>query len=123
MTLTRMLRLSVLVVAVLAATLVAPVANAATGDRGWGGGGHGGGSGPWQPDLGPNVTIFDPSMSAAEIEAAATAVFNKQKSNEFGADRFALLFKPGTYGSATEPLNFEVGYYTSVAGLAGCPGT
>ena len=122
MTLTRMLRLSVLVVAVLAATLVAPVANAATGDRGWGGGGHGGGGGPWQPDLGPNVTIFDPSMSAADIEAAATAVFNKQKSNEFGADRFALLFEPGTYGSATEPLNFEVGYYTSVAGLGRLPG-
>lgn len=116
MTLTRMLRLSVLVVAVLAATLVAPAANAVTGDRGWGGGG------PWQPDLGANVTIFDPTMSVTEIEDKANAVFAQQKSNEFGLQRSALLFRPGTYGSAAEPLNFQVGYYTSVAGLGRLPG-
>jgi hypothetical protein len=32
-----------------------------------------------------------------------------------------VLFKPGTYGSAAEPLNFQVGYYTDVAGLGGSP--
>jgi hypothetical protein len=32
-----------------------------------------------------------------------------------------LLFMPGTYGSATDPLNFQVGYYTEVAGLGSSP--
>jgi hypothetical protein len=33
-----------------------------------------------------------------------------------------LLFEPGTYGSAQQPLNFQVGYYTAVAGLGRSPG-
>jgi len=32
-----------------------------------------------------------------------------------------LLFEPGTYGSSTNPLNFQVGYYTAVAGLGRSP--
>jgi hypothetical protein len=32
-----------------------------------------------------------------------------------------LLFKPGTYGTAAAPLNFQVGYYTAVAGLGSSP--
>ncbi len=37
--------------------------------------------------------------------------------NQFGTQRYALLFEPGTYGSAASPLDFTVGYYTEVAGL------
>jgi hypothetical protein len=48
-------------------------------------------------------------------------VANQQVSNQFGPERYALLFMPGTYGSSTEPLNFQVGYYTSVAGLGQSP--
>jgi hypothetical protein len=48
-------------------------------------------------------------------------VAKQQVSNEFGAQRFALLFQPGTYGSSTNPLNFQVGYYTTVAGLGLSP--
>ncbi|WP_342777995.1 glycosyl hydrolase family 28-related protein [Humibacillus xanthopallidus] len=33
-----------------------------------------------------------------------------------------MLFAPGTYGSAANPLNFQVGYYTEVAGLGQNPG-
>ncbi|MBO0744471.1 MAG: adenylyl cyclase, partial [Candidatus Dormibacteraeota bacterium] len=33
----------------------------------------------------------------------------------------AILFAPGTYGSATDPLVFQVGYYTEVAGLGLTP--
>ncbi|HEX3714538.1 MAG TPA: adenylyl cyclase [Trebonia sp.] len=36
--------------------------------------------------------------------------------------RYALLFEPGTYGSAVHPLFLQVGYYTSVAGLGSSPG-
>jgi hypothetical protein len=73
------------------------------------------------PDLGPNVKIFDPSMSTSQIKATVDAVAAQQVSNQFGTQRYALLFKPGTYGSAADPLNFQVGYYTDVAGLGSSP--
>jgi hypothetical protein len=73
------------------------------------------------PDFGPNVLIFDPSMPQAEIQAAVDAVAARQISDQFGTGRFALLFKPGTYGSAAQPLRFDVGYYTEVAGLGRNP--
>jgi hypothetical protein len=65
--------------------------------------------------------IFDPGMSRSQIQAAVDSVASQQVSNQFGTQRFALLFKPGTYGSSTDPLNFQVGYYTSVAGLGQSP--
>jgi hypothetical protein len=73
------------------------------------------------PDFGPNVMIFDPSMSTDQIQMAVDAIANQQISNQFGTQRYALLFKPGTYGSADTPLNFQVGYYTMVAGLGSSP--
>jgi hypothetical protein len=76
---------------------------------------------PGQPDLGPNVLVFDPSMPQSQIEAAVDAVATQQVSNQFGTQRYALLFEPGTYGTATNPLNFQVGYYTDVAGLGASP--
>jgi hypothetical protein len=76
-------------------------------------------SGP--PDFGPNVMIFDPSMPQSEIQATVNSIANRQVSNQFGTQRYALLFKPGTYGSSTHPLNFQVGYYTAVAGLGLSP--
>ena len=33
----------------------------------------------------------------------------------------AVLFMPGTYGTAQNPLKFQVGYYTDVAGLGASP--
>jgi hypothetical protein len=74
-----------------------------------------------QPDLGPNVRIFDPSMPVAQIQAAVDAIAQQQLGNQFGSERYALLFKPGTYGTATQPLNIQVGYYTEVSGLGLSP--
>jgi hypothetical protein len=74
------------------------------------------------PSFGPNVLVFDPSMPVAEIQAEVDAVAAQQVGNEMGSARYALLFKPGTYGSAAQPLNFQVGYYTEVAGLGRDPG-
>jgi len=71
--------------------------------------------------VGPNVMIFDPSMPTSQIQATVDAIANRQVSNQFGAQRYALLFKPGTYGSAAVPLTLQVGYYTSVAGLGALP--
>jgi hypothetical protein len=74
-----------------------------------------------QPNFGPNVTIFNPSMSLSDIQTAVDAVASQQVSNQFGTERYALLFEPGTYGSSADPLNFQVGYYTTVAGLGLSP--
>jgi hypothetical protein len=73
------------------------------------------------PDLGSNVIVFDPSMPTSQIQATVDAISTQQVSNQFGTERYALLFKPGTYGSSDHPLNFQVGYYTSVAGLGRSP--
>jgi hypothetical protein len=73
------------------------------------------------PDFGPNVLIFNPSMSVTEIETAVNAIATQQVSNQFGTQRYALLFMPGTYGTASDPLIFQVGYYTEVAGLGASP--
>ena len=69
------------------------------------------------PDFGPNVTIFDPSMSASSIQSKLTSVFNAQQSAQFGAARTALLFKPGTYN-----VDANVGFYEQVSGLGLVPG-
>ena len=71
--------------------------------------------------LGANVMVFDPSMSTASIQAEVDAIADQQLTNQFGEQRYALLFKPGTYGSVAHPLNFQVGFYTEVAGLGRNP--
>ncbi|MFK8907291.1 RICIN domain-containing protein [Streptomyces sp. YS-3] len=68
------------------------------------------------PDLGPNVSVFDPSMSSATIQSRLDQVFGRQESNQFGAQRQALLFKPGSYN-----VDANVGFYTQVAGLGLTP--
>jgi hypothetical protein len=74
-----------------------------------------------QPDFGPNVYIFTPSMAQSQIQATVDSIASQQISNQFGTQRYALLFEPGTYGSAADPLSFQVGYYTEVAGLGSSP--
>ncbi len=66
--------------------------------------------------FGPNVYVFDPSMPAAGVQKAAMNVFSKMESNQFGPERFALLFRPGDYD-----VTFNVGFYTQVAGLGKNP--
>jgi hypothetical protein len=74
------------------------------------------------PKLGPNVYIFTPSMPQSQIQATVDAIAAQQVPNQFGTQRYALLFEPGTYGTAADPLIFQVGYYTEVAGLGAEPG-
>jgi hypothetical protein len=73
------------------------------------------------PDLGAKVTVFDPSMPVSEIQAILDATHAAQVDNEMGTERFAYLFKPGTYGTAENPLQIKVGYYTEIAGLGDSP--
>src|SRR5208337_3979826 len=67
-------------------------------------------------DFGPNVLIFDPSMSSSTIQSQVDAIFQTQQSNQFGQQRYALFFKPGSYSA-----NVQVGFYTTVHGLGTTP--
>jgi hypothetical protein len=67
--------------------------------------------------FGPNVYIFNPSMPESSIQSTLNSIATQQVSNQFGSQRYAIFFQPGTYGSTSDPLVFQVGYYTTVAGL------
>src|SRR5262249_42917523 len=66
------------------------------------------------PDFGPNVLIFDPTMT--NIQSQIDAVYVAQKYTQFGSLRTAMMFKPGQYN-----LDIPLGYYTHVIGLGRSP--
>lgn len=69
-----------------------------------------------KPEFGPNVLIFDPSMPSQAIQKQIDAVYATQQHNEFGPQRNALLFLPGSYS-----VDVPVGFYTEVMGLGASP--
>src|SRR5580658_9253006 len=69
-----------------------------------------------KPVFGPNVLIFDPSMPSQVIQKQIDAVYATQQHNEFGPQRNALLFLPGSYA-----VDVPVGFYTEVMGLGASP--
>ncbi len=73
------------------------------------------------PDFGPNVTIIDPSMPTADIQAILDDLAATQVNDEMGSNRQSVLFLPGEYGSIEDPLQARVGYYTEIAGLGAQP--
>ncbi len=77
--------------------------------------GSGGGNGT-DPDFGPNVFVFDPSMSMASIQGQLNTVFNRMEKNHFGNERYAYFFKPGAYN-----LDVQIGFYMSAIGLGQSP--
>jgi hypothetical protein len=73
--------------------------------------------------FGPNVCVFSPTMSQTAIQNDLNAIATQQVpvAAQFDSQRYAVLFRPGTYGSSGNPLVFQVGYYTEVAGLGSMP--
>ena len=73
--------------------------------------------------FGPNVCVFNDTMSQAAIQADLNNISAQQVpvASQFDSQRYAVYFEPGTYGSAASPLVFQVGYYTEVAGLGAMP--
>jgi hypothetical protein len=69
-----------------------------------------------KPDFGANVLIFDPSMPSQAIQKQIDVVYATQRRNEFGPQRNALMFLPGSYS-----LDVPVGFYTEVMGLGASP--
>ena len=68
------------------------------------------------PAFGSNVYVFSTSMSISTIQADINAVYNTQQSNQFGTQRYELMFEPGTYN-----VSLPVGFYTEVVGLGQSP--
>jgi hypothetical protein len=69
-----------------------------------------------KPDLGPNVVIFDPAMPQADMQQQIDKIYAVERRNEFGPERYAVLFLPGEYH-----LDVPVGFYTQVLGLGASP--
>ena len=113
MTLARSFRFLFVAAFVAAATVAAPGPGHAAPPA-WGGGGG-------QPDLGGNVMVFDPSMPISQIQARSTRSRPSRSATSSGpAVRAAVPARQLRHADA--PLNFQVGYYTSVAGLGALPG-
>ena len=55
-------------------------------------------------------------MTSADIQSQVDSIFNQQQVNQFGGQRYALLFQPGSY-----EVNLQVGFYTTVCGLGSTP--
>lgn len=72
---------------------------------------------PNTPNFGPNVKVFTPSMSASSIQSTLTSIANQQISNQFGSQRYAVLFTPGTYNG----IDVNLGFYEEAAGLGLTP--
>ena len=75
-----------------------------------------GGGGGGAPNFGPNVIIFDPSIAQTTMQNQLNSIGSQQQNNQFGSQRFAILFKPGTYN-----VNIPVGFYTQILGLGTLP--
>jgi hypothetical protein len=71
---------------------------------------------PYTSIFGDNVLVFDDSMDLDSISMTLEALHKQQKYNEFGSERYALLFKPGTYD-----LDVTVDYYVQALGLGRYP--
>lgn len=68
--------------------------------------------------FGPNVYVFDPSVSGASINSTLDNISNTNVATaQFSTNRYAVLFKPGSYTG----VNHEIGFYLSVAGLGATP--
>lgn len=68
------------------------------------------------PDLGPNVRLFTPGMSDSQIQSQLDQVFDQQETNQFGNERYALLFAPGEYN-----VDVNLGFFTQVLGMGLSP--
>jgi hypothetical protein len=69
-----------------------------------------------QPSFGSNVYVFNTSMSTTTIQNDINAVYKTEQSNQFGTQRYELMFEPGTYN-----VTVPVGFYTEVIGLGQSP--
>ncbi|MFQ9516455.1 MAG: sialidase [Eubacterium sp.] len=68
--------------------------------------------------LGKNVYVFSTEDKTEDIKKQVSDIYEKQQSNQFGDERYAILFMPGEYDKT---LEVDVGFYTQAAGLGIMP--
>nr|WP_245733360.1 discoidin domain-containing protein [Lentzea jiangxiensis] len=71
---------------------------------------------PRNPDFGPNVFVYGPGSSQPEMQSRLDSIAAQMKTNQFGPQRYAVLFKPGTYNA-----DVNLRFYTQIAGLGLMP--
>ncbi|MGA9777598.1 MAG: hypothetical protein WBS33_04940 [Verrucomicrobiia bacterium] len=74
---------------------------------------------PAGPYFGPNVFLFTPSTPTATIQSTLNTLFAQQNNvntSQFDANRYAILFEPGTYN-----VTINMGYYMQILGLGQSP--
>ena len=71
---------------------------------------------PKNPNFGPNVFVYAPGSSQPDMQNRLNTIFNQQHTNQFGTQRYAVLFKPGSYNA-----DVNLGFYTQVSGLGLSP--
>lgn len=77
------------------------------------------GNNTFQSELfGENTYIFSPEDDPKEVNRILDELFASQEANQFGRERYALYFMPGTYDSS---ISARVGFYMQVAGLGKIP--
>lgn len=68
--------------------------------------------------FGRNIYFFAPEDDPEEAQEILDGIWKKQEKNQFGDDRYAVYFLPGTYD---ERIQARVGFYTQIAGLGVSP--
>ncbi len=68
--------------------------------------------------FGDNVYVFSADDEIKYVQSKVDEIYGIQESNQFGDERYALLFMPGEYD---ESLSVNVGFYTQVLGLGIMP--
>ena len=76
---------------------------------------------PFAPDFGPNVAVVSPDTPLDEVQSMLDDLAAAQVDAEMSTARHSVLFLPGSYGTAEDPLQARVGYYTEIAGLGASP--
>ncbi len=74
------------------------------------------GADPVNPDFGPNVHVFTPQMTQAQIQSVLDSTFTAQETAQFGTRRDQFLFLPGTYD-----VQAHIGFNTSINGVGRNP--
>lgn len=68
--------------------------------------------------FGENVYIFSPEDNPDEVQQILDELWEQQETNQFGEERYSVLFLPGEYDDS---IKVQVGYYMQVAGLGMMP--
>ena len=68
--------------------------------------------------FGENVYIFSPEDNPGEVQQVLDDLWEQQETNQFGDERYSVLFLPGEYDDS---IKVQVGYYMQVSGLGMLP--